>query len=306
MPGLGRTQQVLIMMILWAVMLIVIDLKFNHHPERVSGPGSATHPQIIFGLNHLCCDGCYDNVYQAIKKQSWLSNPMLYKADSLVVDHSMASTPSQSMSSQSMSSPGTTPSATTPTMATTPGTTTPATTMPGTTPPIVTPPASTQQTVTMQNMQPQPNMPALQTQQEAQTVKPHPSPTYYGEVIADMNVSQLNITDLMKIHRDIEAEGLALEKFKIKNIPHFNLHIILPHLCCPTCLNAVGKICDRSRENPLYDDLKELPSLKTANVELDGLTLEFQDKDPTDVGQVLKVLRRIGYTPKEMHLAVLE
>ncbi len=282
MPGLGRTQQVLIMMILWAVMLIVIDLRFNVHPERTTGAGSATKPQIIFGLNHLCCGGCFDNVYQAVKKQSWLTNPMLYTGDALTMDHSTQST--------------TTPSATT----------LPVTTPSATTPPATTLPMSMQQPVTTQDMRAPQTALSLQTQQEAQTVKPHPSPTYYGEVIADMDATQAGIIDLMKIYRDIEVEGLALEKFKVKNIPHFNLHIILPHLCCPTCTSAVGKICDRSRDNPLYDDLKELPSLKNANVELDGLTLEFEDKKPTDLAQVLKVLRRIGYVPKEMHIAVLQ
>ena len=272
MPGLGRTQQVLIMMVIWAVTLIAIDLRFNVHPERTTGAGSATKPQIIFGLNHLCCGGCFDNVYQAVKKQSWLTNPMLYTGDALAMDHSAQS--------------ATTPSATTPS----------ATTLP----------VSMQPSMATQDMQPTQNALSLQTQQEAQTVKPHPSPTYYGEVIADMDATQAGVIDLMKIYRDIEVEGLALEKFKVKNIPHFNLHIILPHLCCPTCTSAVGKICDRSQQNPLYDDLKELPSLKKANVELDGLTLEFEDKNPTDLAQVLKVLRRIGYVPKEMHIAVLQ
>jgi hypothetical protein len=228
MPGLGRTQQVLIMMLLWALLLIVIDKRMNVHPERTTGVGSAKNPQLIFGLNHLCCSGCFDNVFKAIKQQSWLANPTLY-SDA-----------------------------------------------------------------------------PLQSQQEAHTVKPHASATYFGQVKADLDAGQANIIDLMKIYRDIEIEGLALENFKMVNVPHFELHILLPHLCCPTCKDAVGKICDLSPQNQLYDDLKDMPTLKKAIVESDGATLEFQGDTPTDMAQVLRVLHRIGYVPKEMHLSVLQ
>lgn len=281
MPGLGRTQQVVIMTLLWALLLIVIDKKFNTHPERNSGSGSTTKPQIIFGFNHLCCSGCAETVFTAIKHQPWLTNPMLYKHDPLASDTPMASMPGMSpMTSQSTSAQSA------------PMDPTPAQSLPA-----------------QQEAQP------LQSQQDAQTVKPHSAPTYYGEVIADMDASQVNITDLMKITREMEMEGLAVETFKIANVPHFNLHIVLPHLCCPTCTSAVGKICDRSDANPLNNDLKEMPTLTNANVELDGLTLEFGhdakannpiDKQPTDLAMVLKVLRRIGYVPKEMHIAVLQ
>lgn len=291
MPGLGRTQQVLIMTLLWALLLIVIDKKFNTHPERSSGSGSATKPQIIFGFNHLCCTGCAETVFTAIKHQPWLTSPMLYKHDPMASDTPMASMPGMSptatMSSHSMGSMSPMTSSSTPAQS-----------------------APTQPTPT-QPLAAQP----LQSQQDAQTVKPHSAPTYYGEVIADMDPTQVNITDLMKITREMEMEGLAMETFKVVNVPHFNLHIVLPHLCCPTCTSAVGKICDFSAQNPLYDDSTRLPTLAKANVELDGLTLEFGheakdknpiDNQPTDLAVVLKVLRRIGYVPKEMHIAVLQ
>lgn len=226
MPGLGRTQQVLIMMCLWALMLIVIDKRMNVHPERAKPLGSAKNPQIVFGLNHLCCSGCFDNVFKAIKQQSWLANP------GLISDK------------------------------------------------------------------------PLQSQQEAHTVKPHIPATYYGEVSADMDAGQAGIIDLMKIYRDIEAEGLALEHFKLIHVAHFKLYIVLPHMCCPTCKTAVGKIADTSLENPLYEELKELHVVEQPIVENDGATLEF--KGDTDLAQVLKVLHRIGYVPKEMHISVLQ
>ncbi len=295
MPGLGRTQQVLIMTFLWALLLIVIDKKFNTHPERSSGSGSATKPQIIFGFNHLCCTGCAETVFTAIKHQPWLTSPMLYKHDPMASDTPMASMPGMS-SMASMSSPSI-------------GTTSPMTAPSTSAKSAPMDPTPTQSLPAQQDAQP------LQSQQDAQTVKPHSAPTYYGEVIADMDPTQVNITDLMKITREMEMEGLAVETFKVVNVPHFNLHIVLPHLCCPTCTSAVGKICDRSDANPLNNDLKEMPTLTNANVELDGLTLEFGheakannpiDKQPTDLAMVLKVLRRIGYVPKEMHIAVLQ
>lgn len=227
MPGLGRTQQVLIMTLLWAVLLVVIDKNMNVHPERSKPLGTAMHPQIVFGLNHLCCSGCFDNVFKAVKQQSWLTNP------ALVADK------------------------------------------------------------------------PLQSQQEAQVVNPHASHnTYFGQVSADLDPTQAGIVDLMKIYRDIEAEGLALEKFELKHVHHFTLYILLPHLCCPTCKTAVGKIADTSPDSAIAAELKGLNMPRPPSFENDGLTLEFTGD--TDIAKVLRALHQIGYVPKTMRMAILQ
>ncbi len=228
MPGLGRTQQVVLMLLLWAAVLIGVDLKYNKHPERTVSGVSVGHPRITITLGHLCCSGCYEIVYKAIKQYSWLTKPTYLDKKS------------------------------------------------------------------------------LPTHEEAtrMVVPARLNPaTYSGQVGADLDPTQVRLVDLMLLPKAIENEGLAPAEFKLTGIPHFVLHVTLPHLCCPTCTEAVNIMCDTSGKSAIATELAKLNAVHTV-VGLDSVSLEFRDE--ADIAELKRVLFRVGYVPREIHIEILK
>src|SRR5690349_10045215 len=70
---MNRTQQIIAMMILWAVALIGYD-NFTKPPSKASTVTSGVAPQIVTTFTHFCCSGCYDKMFSAAKHMSWIVN----------------------------------------------------------------------------------------------------------------------------------------------------------------------------------------------------------------------------------------
>src|SRR5204863_5703208 len=92
MPKLNKVQQVILIMIVWAIALVVIDKKLNTHPERAAAAPTPMKPQITMTFEHFCCEGCYDGMFASVKHYPWLSKPR-------VIKQSDASLPTEALSS---------------------------------------------------------------------------------------------------------------------------------------------------------------------------------------------------------------
>jgi hypothetical protein len=92
MIRLNKVQQVIFIMIVWAIGLIAIDKKLNTHPERTSAPPTAGKPQITMTFEHFCCESCYDGMFASVKHYPWLSKPK-------VIQKSEAGLPTESSAS---------------------------------------------------------------------------------------------------------------------------------------------------------------------------------------------------------------
>lgn len=76
MPRLTPTHKNLLAMIVWATALIAIDRSYNKHLYGMqASPPFAGRPEMTLQINHLCCSGCYDSTFQAMKRFSWLGKP---------------------------------------------------------------------------------------------------------------------------------------------------------------------------------------------------------------------------------------
>ena len=69
---LGRTQQVVGLMFVWAATLVGVDKMLNHAPAAVSSASGHGKPQLIVTFTHFCCTGCYDKMFSAAKALSWI------------------------------------------------------------------------------------------------------------------------------------------------------------------------------------------------------------------------------------------
>src|SRR5438045_133723 len=69
---IGRTHQIIAMMIVWAAALVGVDKTLNHAPpQNTTMPGHGK-PQIMITFTHFCCTGCYDKMFSAAKSMSWI------------------------------------------------------------------------------------------------------------------------------------------------------------------------------------------------------------------------------------------
>lgn len=97
MPGLGRTQQIVLMTLVWAGALIGVDKRFNVHPERAQTSQLTSNPQLTLTINHFCCSSCYQDIFQVLTSNSWLTHPVVLNRQLLSQtqqDKKSASTPS--------------------------------------------------------------------------------------------------------------------------------------------------------------------------------------------------------------------
>ena len=69
---LGRTQQVIALMIIWAGALVGVDKTLNHAPAPIDSTPGHGKPQIVVTFTHFCCTGCYDKMFSAAKSMSWI------------------------------------------------------------------------------------------------------------------------------------------------------------------------------------------------------------------------------------------
>lgn len=69
----NKAQQVFVIMICWAALLILIDRNYNKHFKMVmaANPGKQ---EVTIVLNHYCCNGCTDTTQKALMATGWLEN----------------------------------------------------------------------------------------------------------------------------------------------------------------------------------------------------------------------------------------
>lgn len=80
-----RTQQMLVMTVVWGLALIAYDLMFNKHLRKPSAEAvKAQRPQLRMRINHLCCSGCQDVAFQALKTLPWLGEPAVVDREKLI------------------------------------------------------------------------------------------------------------------------------------------------------------------------------------------------------------------------------
>lgn len=100
--GMSRTQQVVALMLVWAAVLIGYDRMFNKH--LFAPPASAVKsmkPQIHMYINHLCCSGCQDVAFSALKTLPWLGEPSLVNKEKLPTREEAGSASKEQHGSQS-------------------------------------------------------------------------------------------------------------------------------------------------------------------------------------------------------------
>lgn len=71
---IGRFQQVFLLMVVWALVLIGVSKMMNNEPVKISKLGGKGKPQIIVTFTHFCCTGCYDKMFSAAKSMNWIIN----------------------------------------------------------------------------------------------------------------------------------------------------------------------------------------------------------------------------------------
>jgi len=78
---LGRTQQVVAFMIVWAAVLVGVDKMLNHAPVAVKAKSGHGQPQMTVTFTHFCCSGCYDKMFSAAKEMSWIVSASTDRSD---------------------------------------------------------------------------------------------------------------------------------------------------------------------------------------------------------------------------------
>ena len=69
---LGRTQQIVGLMVVWAAALVGVDRSLNHAPAKINHVTGHGKPQVVVTFTHFCCSGCYDKMFSAAKAMSWI------------------------------------------------------------------------------------------------------------------------------------------------------------------------------------------------------------------------------------------
>src|SRR5260221_3081612 len=70
---MNRIQQIIAMMIVWALALIGYD-NLTKPPSKPNVMTTGAAPQIVTTFTHFCCSGCYDKMFSAAKHLSWIVN----------------------------------------------------------------------------------------------------------------------------------------------------------------------------------------------------------------------------------------
>ena len=69
---LSRIQLVVGLMLVWAAALVGIDKTLNHAPKAIASESRQEGPQLLVTFTHFCCSGCYDKMFSAASKMSWI------------------------------------------------------------------------------------------------------------------------------------------------------------------------------------------------------------------------------------------
>src|SRR6185503_19407004 len=78
---LGRTAQVIALMIVWAATLVGVDKTLNHTPAPVASAPGQRQPQLMVTFTHFCCSGCYDKMFSAVKSMTWIVSAVTNQSD---------------------------------------------------------------------------------------------------------------------------------------------------------------------------------------------------------------------------------
>jgi hypothetical protein len=77
MEGSKRVQQIVIITIIWALALIAVHVFGDKPTAPVALSTGDNGPRIVMHFKHLCCTGCGDSAFQAVKRFTWLGQPKI-------------------------------------------------------------------------------------------------------------------------------------------------------------------------------------------------------------------------------------